>query len=141
MDKIKTQMKVFENQFLSVLNDENQNLLKADWKTATANMNKSQHRASLRKLFNITKSLKPSSIIFDLSSFYYAMDESEQSEVAQLSHEIVHEGLEKCALIPSKGMMEQLAVEQAVKKVEADEDEISIRFFRDELTAKQWLDE
>ena len=131
-------MKIFENKFLSVQNDDEQSYLKADWKTSTANMNSEEHKQSLSKLVELAKATKPTSIIFNLSNFYYSMDENEQEDLAQVSIEAVHEGLAKCALIPSKGMMEQIAVEQSVKKVE---DSVDVRFFRDEITAKQWLGE
>ncbi|MGB0525621.1 MAG: hypothetical protein ACPGJS_21770 [Flammeovirgaceae bacterium] len=129
---------IFENEFLSIIKDSENDFLQAAWKTKTVNMNRREHQHSLRKLFEYAKAAKPSSMIFNFSNFFYALDELEQDEIAQLSEEVVHEGLEKCALIPSRGMMEQLAVEQTVKKVD---ESIAIRFFRDELTAKQWLGE
>ena len=131
-------MTIFENKFLAVQNDEEQHFLSADWKTSTANMNRDEHEQLLHKLQELAKTVKPTSIMFNLSNFYYAMDESEQEALAQVSIEAMHEGLAKCALIPSKGVMEQSAVEQTVKKVENN---LPIRFFRDELTAKQWLGE
>lgn len=129
---------IFENEFLSIIKDTEQDFLQADWKISTAKMNRREHQLSMNKFFECTKKTKPSSLIFNLSHFYYSMDETEQNQLASLSGEIVHEGLEKWALIPSKGLMEQLAVDQAVKKIE---EPIDIRFFRDEFTAKQWLDE
>lgn len=129
---------IFENEFLSIQNDIEQDFLQADWKISTASMNKNEHKQSLLKVLEVAKQTKPSSIIFNLANFYYSIDESEQQAIARMSNEVVHEGLEKCALIPSKGMMEQLSVEQTVKKVE---EALDIRFFRNEITAKQWLDE
>jgi len=101
-------------------------------------MNRDEHQQSLDKLMELAKTVKPTSIMFNLSNFYYSMDAREQEDLAQVSIEAMHEGLAKCALIPSKGMMEQIAVEQTVKKVE---ETLNIRFFRDEMTAKQWLEE
>lgn len=131
-------MTIFENKFLAVDNDEEQHFLTADWKSSTANMNRDEHKQSLTKLMELAKTVKPTSIMFNLSNFYYSMDEHEQDDLAQVSIEAMHEGLAKCALIPSKGIMEQIAVEQTVKKVEQS---LPIRFFRNELTAKQWLGE
>ena len=132
-------MKVFENDFLQIDTNPEDNMMLVDWKDQSANMSKEEHHLALNTLYGCAKEHKPSKLMLNLSKFYYALDATDQQEVVLLSADLLGKDLKKCALVPSKGLMEQLAIEQTVNKVGNETD--LIRFFKDELTAKNWLDE
>lgn len=132
--------KLFENQYLSVFNNIETATLEAEWKSASVNMDKKEYRVCSTALYDIARHVKPSHCLLDLKHFYYTINEDEQEKAIHLSDYFFDKCVKKCAIIPSKGTMEALPIENTIGKI-AIQSHHSVKAFKDSWTAKAWLNE
>ncbi len=133
-------MEVFENEFVTVIWDEAQNILKAVWTPETEHMTDQEFKDSIQRgVWENIAQYKPKGFIGETREFLYVIAPEAQEWYAQNISNVLGTHTKKIAMIISEDFIAQLSVEQTIE--EDQQSGWTTRYFTQESDALQWIHE
>lgn len=128
---------VSENAFLELRYEAEDDIIVADWKTATSNMQPQGFRASIRMLWAALAEYKPQGMIGETRRFYFTIDPEDQRWYADNIGDQVGRHTPKVAMIVSSEMIAQMSIEQTIE--EDTTSGFTTRYFDNFDEARVWI--
>ncbi|MDX2304046.1 MAG: STAS/SEC14 domain-containing protein [Microscillaceae bacterium] len=133
------EVKVYESDYLSLLVNEQAQLLKVIWSHATELMQDEVFRKELTNYAEIAEKYQPTKSFVDTQYFFMAVAPETQEWINQNIHErSLHAGIKKFAYLVSTDLFSQVSIEQTMEEGNAKYI-FETRYFDNEETAIEWL--
>lgn len=121
------------------LNNQN-SLLELGWTDATSELIEKNYQKRIEKIVYHIENQKPSALLADTQDLIYTTTFTHQPKfVKNLYSKLVDSHVKKLAFIKSKDVITQHILEEIIK--EGANKQFTTRYFDDEESAKQWLNE
>ncbi len=130
-------MEIFENEFISVKIEEENNLYVETWKPTTKEMTEEEWKASRIKLKEIFLQHKPDKLLTLTKEFYFAISPVLQEWMAENVTKIIGHLIKKVALIVPTEIVAELSVGQLMDEKETGQ--LTSKYFDNEEDARKWI--
>jgi hypothetical protein len=131
--------KVYESNYLTLVVNEQTQLLKVLWASATENMKDDEFRKELENYAEVAEKYQPTKSLVDTQNFLFTIVPDTQQWVNENIHQrSLKAGIKKFAYLVSKDLFSQVSIEQTMEEGNAQEI-FETRYFDDETEALTWL--
>lgn len=132
--------KIYSHKYADLFFDENISIIEEIWKSETKHMTDEEYKSYQMDKVAETKKVMPKLFLCDTQNFLYTMiPEIQEWTDEQLNKFWAEIGLQKFAMIMSKGDIEQIGLELAMSEREEEELGYDFQFFDSQEKAKEWL--
>jgi hypothetical protein len=131
--------KVYESNYLTLVVNEQTQLLKVLWAPATEDMQDDEFRKELENYAEVAEKYQPTKSLVDTKNFLFTVVPDTQKWVNENIHQrSLRAGIKKFAYLLSKDAFSQISIEQTMEEGNAQE-VFETRYFADETEALTWL--
>jgi hypothetical protein len=131
--------KVYESNYLTLVVNEQTQLLKVLWAPATEDMQDDEFRKELENYAEVAEKYQPTKSLVDTQNFLFTVVPDTQKWVNENIHQrSLRAGMKKFAYLLSKDTFSQISIEQTMEEGNAQE-VFETRYFADETEALTWL--